>query len=131
MLAPSRTAPDEKAAYTAGPPARRQPWHALTRTHAKLAVIVLTIAALAGGYSYLVYRPMPVTVAGISENVAVRVFGLGTVEARILSKVGFEVGATVVELNADHGDPVKAGANLGRLQATQQEAKFARAKASC
>ena len=28
-------------------------------------------------------------------------FGLGTTEARVLSKIGFEVGGTLVEINAD------------------------------
>jgi ABC-type lipoprotein export system ATPase subunit/uncharacterized OsmC-like protein len=60
----------------------------------------------------------------------VRVFGLGTVEARVLSKIGFEVGAAITELNADHGDQVKQGQVLARLHATQQEAKVARAKAA-
>jgi HlyD family secretion protein len=64
------------------------------------------------------------------ENIQVRVFGLGTVEARVLSKIGFEVGAAITELNADHGDLVKQGQVLARLHATQQEAKVARAKAA-
>jgi HlyD family secretion protein len=58
------------------------------------------------------------------------VFGLGTVEARVLSKIGFEVGAAITELNADHGDLVKQGQVLARLHAAQQEAKVARAKAA-
>ena len=66
----------------------------------------------------------------MSDNVPVRVFGLGTVEARVLSKVGFEVGAAVTELNADHGDMVKQGTVLARLHTTQQDAKVARAKAA-
>ena len=65
----------------------------------------------------------------MSENVPIRIFGLGTVEARVLSKVGFEVGAAITELNADHGDIVKEGTVLARLHATQQDAKVARAKA--
>ena len=39
-----------------------------------------------------------VEVARTAEGVLVQVFGLGTVEARILSKVGLEVGAALVEL---------------------------------
>ena len=68
--------------------------------------------------------------APVVENIPVRVFGLGTVEARVLSKIGFEVGAAITELNADHGDLVKQGQVLARLHATQQEAKVARAKAA-
>lgn len=75
-------------------------------------------------------RPIAVQVASIEENVPVRVFGLGTVEARVLSKVGFEVGATLVELNADHGNRVTKGQVLARLAAGEQEAKVAKARAA-
>ena len=66
----------------------------------------------------------------LMENVPVRVFGLGTVEARVLSKIGFEVGAAITELNAYQGDLVKQDQVLAKLHATQQEAKVARAKAA-
>lgn len=59
----------------------------------------------------------------------VRVFGLGTVEARVLSKIGFEVGAALVELAADHGDRVAKGQVMARLSAGEQEAKLAKARA--
>jgi HlyD family secretion protein len=95
-----------------------------------LSVALLSIAVIGAGYAFLSYRPVAVRVAGVSANVPVRVFGLGTVEARVLSKVGFEVGAAVTELNADHGDIVKEGTVLARLHATQQDAKEARAKAA-
>ena len=75
-------------------------------------------------------RPIKVDVAAVARNVPVRVFGLGTVEARVLSKVGFEVGATLVELNADHGDRVKKGQVLARLATGEQEAKVAKARAA-
>jgi len=75
-------------------------------------------------------RPLSVTVAKPALNVPVRVFGLGTVEARVLSKVGFEVGATLVELNADHGDRVTKGQVLARLATAEQEAKVAKARAA-
>lgn len=75
-------------------------------------------------------RPMAVTVAAPAHNVPIRVFGLGTVEARVLSKIGFEVGATLVELNVDHGDRVKKGQVLARLATGEQEAKVAKARAA-
>lgn len=66
---------------------------------------LLGLAAAAGAvFLFIFMRPLPVEVARPVENVPVQVFGLGTVEARILSKIGFEVGAALVELNADHGD---------------------------
>lgn len=82
-----------------------------------------------GAYSFVTNRPVSVRVARVEQNVPVRVFGLGTVEARVLSKVGFEVGATIVELKADHGDLVKKGDVLARLHTAEQEAKVAKSKA--
>jgi len=91
-------------------------------------VVLLTVAGSA--YALLSLRPITVAVAPKAENVPVRVFGLGTVEARIVSRIGFEVGAAVTELNADHGDVVTKGQVLARLQTAQQQAKVARAKAA-
>lgn len=80
----------------------------------------------------LIYSNLPigVRVASVQHNIPVRVFGLGTVEARVLSKVGFEVGATLVELKADHGDRVSKGDVLARLAMGEQEAKVAKSKAA-
>jgi HlyD family secretion protein len=50
-------------------------------------------------------------------------------EARIVSRIGFEVGAAITDLTADHGDLVRQGAILARLHATEQEAKVAKANA--
>lgn len=75
-------------------------------------------------------RPVSVQVATIERNVPVRVFGLGTVEARVLSKVGFEVGATLAELHADHGDRIGKGQVLARLSTGEQDAKVAKARAA-
>lgn len=90
-----------------------------------LTAIVLTAA-------YLVYarQPLTVDVAAIEANVPVRVFGLGTVEARVISKIGFEVGATLAELKADHGDRVSKGQVLAHLGTGEQEAKLSKATAA-
>ncbi|MCC0006694.1 MAG: efflux RND transporter periplasmic adaptor subunit [Hyphomicrobiaceae bacterium] len=87
--------------------------------------------AIAGAAAYaLTNRPLSVEVAPLSSDILVRVFGLGTVEARVLSKVGFEAGATLIELKADHGDRVAKGAVLARLASAEQEARLAKAKAA-
>jgi HlyD family secretion protein len=93
-----------------------------------LALLGLGVAG-AAVLVFIFARPLPVEVAQPVENVSVQVFGLGTVEARILSKVGFEVGAALVELNADHGNRVKQGAVLARLHSAEQEARVAKAEA--
>ena len=87
------------------------------------------VAPAIAGYAIFTNRPISVRVARVEQNVPIRVFGLGTVEARVLSKVGFEVGAAIVELRADHGDLVKTGDMLARLHTAEQEAKVAKAQA--
>ncbi len=86
-------------------------------------------AASAAVFLFVFMRPLAVEVARPAENVPIQVLGLGTVEARILSKIGFEVGAALVELNADHGDQVKEGDVLARLHIAEQEARVAKAGA--
>ncbi|HMN37613.1 MAG TPA: efflux RND transporter periplasmic adaptor subunit [Hyphomicrobium sp.] len=98
---------------------------------AKWALAFGGVALLAAA-TVAVYRNRPVTVevATIEKNSPVRVFGLGTVEARIMSKIGFEVGATLDELNADHGDRVSEGQVLAKLNTGEQEARVAKAQAA-
>ena len=75
-------------------------------------------------------KPLVVNVVSVKEKVAIEVYGLGTIEARIVSSVGFEVGATLIELNVDQGDKIEKGAVLARLHSTEQEAKTAIAAAA-
>lgn len=104
--------------------ATRKPWF-------KVALAAVAIATATGAAVFIYSnRPITVQVATIEENVPIRVFGLGTVEARIVSKIGFEVGATLVELNVDHGDQVAKGQVLARLNIGEQEAKVAKARAA-
>src|SRR5215213_8039395 len=60
---------------------------------------VLLLAA-GSGYYWRLVREIPVRVAVPEQNVEVRVFGIGTVEAQIVSKVGFQVGGKVVAVKA-------------------------------
>lgn len=90
--------------------------------------LAVVLATAVGGF-LSTSRPVSVVAAATEQNVPVRVFGLGTVEAQVIAKLGFEVGAAVVELKADHGDSVKKGAVLARLHDAEQVAKVAKAKA--
>lgn len=89
--------------------------------------VIVIIAAAILFYSN---RPIGVQVADIEQDVPIRVFGLGTTEARVVSKIGFEVGATLTELDADHGDRVSKGQVLARLNTGEQNAKVAKARAA-
>jgi HlyD family secretion protein len=87
--------------------------------------------ALAGALTaFYMWRPIQVSVATIHTNVPIQVFGLGTVEAQSLSRIGFETAGTLVELKADHGDSVKAETLLARLNSREQEARVAQARAA-
>ncbi|MFN4140394.1 MAG: efflux RND transporter periplasmic adaptor subunit [Aestuariivirga sp.] len=59
-----------------------------------------------------------------------RIYGLGTVEARVLSRIGFEAGAALATLSADLGDQVQKGQELAKLNPAEQEARVARARAA-
>lgn len=102
----------------------------MTRRLLRYLLAVSALVAVAAATVLFFYiRPVAVTVVTAEQNVPVRVFGLGTVEARIVSKIGFEIGAAIIELSADHGDLVKKGDVLARLNAAAQEAKLIRARA--
>jgi HlyD family secretion protein len=58
------------------------------------------------------------------------VFGVGTVESQILSKVGFQVAGKVVAIEADQGQMVKAGALLAKLDDAAQRAKLLKSEAA-
>ncbi|MEQ8449660.1 MAG: efflux RND transporter periplasmic adaptor subunit [Nitratireductor sp.] len=84
----------------------------------------------AAGYLFLTERPLAVPVAAVERDVAVRVYGLGSVEARIVSRIGFEVGAALTELAVDSGDAVGRGQVLARLHTAEQQARVVRAEAA-
>lgn len=92
--------------------------------------VLLVVIAIGGGAIYLTKkRPLTVDIASIENNVQVNVFGLGTVEARILSNIGFNVSNSIIELNVDEGEVVKKGEILARLDSTEQQARLDMARA--
>ncbi len=95
----------------------------------QLVVLLLATAGLAGGAWLFLLRPVSVQIAETERDVPIQVFGLGTVEARVLSRVGFEVTGTLIELRADYGNRVAAGKLLARLDSREQEARVAQARA--
>lgn len=99
-------------------------------TSRKWAIVIAVAALVAAAGWFVSSRPATVQVAVVRSNVPIRVFGLGTVEARVLSKVGFEASATLIELLTDHGNVVRKGQVLARLNVGEQEAKVAKARAA-
>lgn len=95
-----------------------------------LVYAVAAVVAVGAGALFLTERPVLVTVVKPETDVALRIYGLGTVEARVLARVGFEVGGAVLALSADAGDRVAQGQELGTLHQAEQEARLARARAA-
>lgn len=93
-------------------------------------IAAAAVLAIGAGILFMTERPLTVTVVRPETDVALRIYGLGTVEARVLTKVGFEVGATLLSLSADAGDTVAQGQILGTLHQGEQEARVARAQAT-
>ena len=99
-----------------------------TRPPSRRLLAVTALLALAACIALVAWRvslrPVTVAVAGISRDVPLQVFGLGTVGARVQSNVGFKVAGVLVGLAADAGDHVRAGAVLARLDARDIEAQL-------
>ena len=97
----------------------------------KLALALAAVLFVAGGaYYWRFEREISVRTVAAQENVEVRVFGIGTVEAQILSKVGFQITGKIVVLQADQGDLVRAGALLAKLDEDAQRAKVQKSEAA-
>jgi HlyD family secretion protein len=97
----------------------------------KVGLALGLVLAIAGGLLYWrVVREIPVRTAAPEQNVEVRVFGIGTIEAQVTSKVGFQIAGRLVSLEADQGDVVKAGALLAKLDDAGQRAKLAKTEAA-
>lgn len=97
---------------------------------ARIGLVVLPALAVAAAAAWHVaFRPVEVAVAAAENDVLLQVFGLGTVEARVVSRIGFEIPGAIVELNADAGERVRAGQVLARLDGQEAEARLAQAQA--
>lgn len=99
------------------------------RTLSFAIVLAVAIGAAVGAWAIFL-RPIEVQVAAVERDVPVQVFGLGTVEARVTSKIGFKVSGVLVDLRADVGNRVAKGAILARLDDREQSAQVARANAT-
>ena len=92
-------------------------------------IVIPVAAAIAATAAFLWLRPLTVAVLAPVENVGVEVYGLGTVEARVLSEMSFQVGGSLIELNVDHGDRVASGTVIARIESGAQAARLAKADA--
>lgn len=102
----------------------------MPRPSRKVFSIAAAVAALVGAaLAYVLLSPIKVTALRPEADVTVKVFGLGTVEARVLSKIGFKVAGTLTDLRADHGDLIKSGQILALIDASEQQTRVAKGRA--
>lgn len=92
--------------------------------------LAVVLAIVSGGYYWRFAREISVRVAAPEQNVEVRVFGIGTIEAQVVSKVGFQIAGKVIAIEADQGDFVKSGAVLAKLDDESQRAKLKKSEAA-
>jgi HlyD family secretion protein len=88
------------------------------------------VAVAAAGLFWVSLREIAVQTVAPQSNVEVRVFGIGTVEAQVVSKVGFQLAGKIVAVSADQGDVVKAGTVLAKLDDDAQRAKVLKSEAA-
>ena len=102
----------------------------MSRLLKSIIALAAVFAVAAGGYYWRFEREIAVRVATPEQNVEVRVFGIGTIEAQVVSKVGFQIAGKVVAIEADQGDFVKSGAVLAKLDDESQRAKLMKSEAA-
>ena len=96
----------------------------------KILIAAAGVAVIGGaGLTVNHYRPLAVELRQAETDVAIKVFGLGTVEARVVSRIGFKVAGTLTDLRVDHGDHVAAGQVLAQIDPSEQKARLAKARA--
>ncbi len=97
----------------------------------KIGIVVVALSLAVGGLYYWRFeREIAVRTVALERNVEVRVFGIGTIEAQVLSKVGFQVAGKIVAIEADQGQLVKSGALLAKLDDAAQRAKLSKSEAA-
>lgn len=93
------------------------------RSYVKAGAFLAGVAALAAGAYWYYNREISVPTLGLETGVEIRAFGIGTVEAQILSRVGFQIGGRLTAVAADQGDLVRTGTLLARLDDSAQRGR--------
>ena len=110
-------------------------WPILLKSTSTKRLILTGVAVAIGagvlfGVWSMYFRPITVQVAAVQRDVPVEVFGLGTVEARVTSKVGFKVSGVLLGSPRRCRRPRAKGAVLARLDDREQTTRVARARAA-
>lgn len=93
-----------------------------------LAGAVVIIGAVT--FYWYATREITVRIANPQTDTDVRVFGIGTVEAQVVSKVGFQLAGKLSQISADQGGFVKTGTLLAKLDDDAQRGKLMKSEAA-
>lgn len=88
------------------------------------------VVLVAVGFYWRGAGEIAVATAPTEQNVEVRVFGIGTIEAQVVSRVGFQIAGKIVQISGDQGDVVESGALLAKLDDSVQRAKLLKSEAA-
>ncbi|MDB5544914.1 MAG: efflux transporter, family, subunit [Hyphomicrobiales bacterium] len=72
-------------------------------------------------------KSISVAVAQPERDVEARLFGIGTVEAQVSSRIGFQVAGRIVQLETDQGQILDEGKIIARLDSAVQQARVQKA----
>jgi HlyD family secretion protein len=93
--------------------------------------VALTFAALLAGGAWYTLRPVEVRVGTVAvRDLAPRVHGVGTVEAKTVVQISSKITGWLVAVLVDQGDAVRPGQIVARLEDTEHRALVEQAEAS-
>ncbi len=93
-----------------------------------LLFLVIVIAA-AGAFAWWRNNaPLEVEVAREESGVEVRLFGIGTIEAQVAARIGFQLAGRLVSVSADQGQILETGSIIAQLDPAVQRARLQKAQ---
>lgn len=97
----------------------------------KLGGLLAALILAAGAGAFLWWRnvaPLVLETVRIDKNIEPRLFGIGTIEAQISARLGFQLAGRIVTLAADQGQILEKGVEIARLDSSVQEARVQKAQ---
>lgn len=105
-------------------------WRSFRLTRVRIWSTAVLLVAV-GTMAFLLLRPSTVTVSEVTRrDLAPVIQGVGTVEAKVVIKVGAKITGRIVSVAVDQGDPVEMRQVLARLDDAQFRAEVQRSEAS-
>lgn len=94
-----------------------------------ISAVAMASLAIGGAVAFARHQTPEVIVVAARDDIPGQIYGLGTIEPRVLSRIGFAVTGALAAVLVDHGDRVPAGTVLARLDTQQQDARLEQAQA--